>query len=110
MVMSGGLSSMEAKNAAWEGGWGAFIGATKWGICTAFLGGLGQFMSPVYRGLTIQFKVFLQMSGMILGGCLEADSRIREYEAKVRMHKRMIRDQAVWDKYEGTYYEPPPKK
>lgn len=110
MVVSGGLTSVEAQKAAWEGRWGAFIGATKWGICTAFLGGLGQFMSPLYRGLTIQFKVFLQMSGMILGGCIEADSRIREYEAKVRIQKRMMRDQVVWDKYEGTYNEPPSKK
>ncbi len=40
---------------------------------------------------------------MILGACLEADHRVREYEAKVRMQKRMMRDQAVWEKYEKEY-------
>ncbi|RKF54099.1 hypothetical protein GcC1_214010 [Golovinomyces cichoracearum] len=99
MIRPGGLSSTEAQYAAWEGGRGAVIGAIKWGFGAALLGGAGYFMSPIYRGLTIQFKVFLQMSGMILGGCLEADHRIREYEAKVRVHKRMIRDQALWNKY-----------
>jgi hypothetical protein len=36
-------------------------------------------------------------TAMILGGCLEADHSIREYEAKVRIHKRMMRDRAVWE-------------
>jgi len=107
MHNTGGLQSEEANNAAWEGGRGAVIGASKWGLGAALLGGIGYAMSPVYRGLTIQFKVFLQMSGMILGGCLEADHRIREFEVKMRMHKRMIRDKAVWDEYEQDYQEAP---
>jgi hypothetical protein len=37
---------------------------------------------------------------MILGSCLEADNRIRDYEAKVRMQKRMVRDRAIWEEYE----------
>lgn len=45
---------------------------------------------------------------MIMGACLEADSRIREYEAKIRMQKRMVRDRAVWDRYEQEYGEPTP--
>lgn len=95
----------------------------QWGIYAAILGGAGYAMSPIYRGLTIQFKVyvchlrmvdemlnlssFIQMSGMILGSMLEADYRLREYEAKVRMQKRMIRDRAVWDSFEKEYEQPP---
>jgi hypothetical protein len=35
-----------------------------------------------------------------MGACLEADHRIREYEARVRMQKRLMRDRAVWENYE----------
>ncbi|CZS93677.1 uncharacterized protein RAG0_03850 [Rhynchosporium agropyri] len=97
------FNSEEASHAAWEGGRGAVAGAAKWGFFAAILGGAGYRMSPIYRGLTIQFKVFLQMSGMILGACLEADSRVREYEAKIRMERRMLRDRAVWESYEKEF-------
>ncbi|KAF8865963.1 hypothetical protein BDZ45DRAFT_380226 [Acephala macrosclerotiorum] len=126
MHTSGGLRSEEANGAAWEGGKGALYGAVKWGAFAALLGGVGYGISPIYRGLTIQFKVFLQMSGnfvssylksielmcpgMILGGCLEADHRIREYEAKLRIQKRILRDRAAWDSYEKEYEETPNSK
>lgn len=29
----------------------------QWGLYAGMLGGAGYFMSPIYRGLTIQFKV-----------------------------------------------------
>ncbi|PMD28412.1 hypothetical protein NA56DRAFT_640062 [Hyaloscypha hepaticicola] len=111
MHTSGGLKNDEANSAAWEAGRGAVGGAVKWGVGTAILGAAGYAMSPIYRGLTIQFKVFLQMSGMIMGSCLEADHRIRQYEAKLRMEKRMIRDRAVWEQYEQEFEQTPvPKK
>ena len=47
----------EAVDASWEATRGAISGAIKWGIGTALLGGVGYLASPVYRGLTIQFKV-----------------------------------------------------
>lgn len=47
---------------------------------------------------------------MILGACLEADHRVREYEAKVRMHRRMARDRAVWESYEREFGEEPLEK
>jgi hypothetical protein len=47
--------------------------------------------------------------GMILGGCLEADHRIREYEARVRMQKRILRDKAAWESFEQEYDESNPK-
>lgn len=50
----------EATDASWEATRGAISGAVKWGLGTAILGGLGYAMSPVYRGLTIQFKVYVQ--------------------------------------------------
>jgi len=50
----------------------------------------------------------IDFSGMIMGACLEADHRIRQYEAKIRMQKRMVRDRAVWERYEQEFDEPPP--
>ena len=44
---------------------------------------------------------FIQMSGMTLGGMIEADRRLREYEGLVRRRKRVQRDQLVWRKWEG---------
>jgi len=72
------------------------------------LGGVGYAISPIYRGLTIQFKVFIQMGFMVLGSSIEADRRIRLYEAKVRMEKRMMRDAAAWEKYRGEGFDEPP--
>jgi hypothetical protein len=31
----------------------------KWGIVAAALGGAGFYISPIYRGLTVQFKVYV---------------------------------------------------
>ncbi|KAK3308898.1 uncharacterized protein B0T15DRAFT_122155 [Chaetomium strumarium] len=93
----------EADEASWEAMRGAVYGAFKWGLPTALLGGLGYAVSPVYRGLTIQFKVYLQMSGMVLGSMIEADHRLRQYEARVRMQKRLAREQAYWQSFEREY-------
>ncbi|KAK6584380.1 hypothetical protein PZA11_002604 [Diplocarpon coronariae] len=103
MHTSGGLRSEEATDAAWEGGRGAVVGAAKWGLVAVLLGGVGYRISPIYRGLTIQFKVLTLMQGMILGACLEADHRVREYHTKVRLHNRMLRDKAVWESYEKDF-------
>lgn len=51
------MKSDEANDAAWEAGKGALIGAAKWGFAAALVGVAGYIWSPVYRGLTIQFKV-----------------------------------------------------
>ncbi|KAI9646598.1 hypothetical protein NHQ30_004593 [Ciborinia camelliae] len=103
MHQTGGLRNEEANAAAWEAGRGALAGGAKWGLFAAALGGAGYALSPIYRGLTIQFKVFIHMGFMVMGGSLEADRRIREYEARVRMEKRLIRDRAAWDQYEEEY-------
>lgn len=59
----------------------------------------------MYLCLTHNFIGFIQMSGMILGGCLEADKRLREYEAKVRVRKRLGMDQMAWEQYELEWAE-----
>ncbi|CAK7243026.1 MAG: hypothetical protein STHCBS139747_004533 [Sporothrix thermara] len=84
----------EANAAGWEAVHGAVYGAVKYGAAFALLGGIGQAMSPIYRGLTIQFKVYIQMSGMVLGSMLEADGRLRQFEAEVRHQRRVARHQA----------------
>ena len=45
-----------------------------------------------------------------MGACLEADHRIRAYEARVRMQKRMMRDRAVWEQYEEAFDQAAPDK
>ncbi|CAP72855.1 uncharacterized protein PODANS_2_2870 [Podospora anserina S mat+] len=93
----------EAVDASWAATRGAVSGALKWGVATAVLGGLGYAFSPVYRGLTIQFKVYIQMSGMVLGSMLEADARLREYEAQMRLRRRLMKEQAMWASFEERY-------
>lgn len=51
----------EAVDASWEATRGAVYGAIKWGAVTAALGGVGYALSPLYRGLTIQFKVYVDI-------------------------------------------------
>ena len=51
------LDSDDANEAQWEAARGAVSGAVKWGAATAALGGAAWALSPLYRGLTIQFKV-----------------------------------------------------
>lgn len=60
--------------------------------------------------MTIQFKIYIQMSGMVFGSMIEADSRLREYEARMRMQRRILRDRAKWKEFEDSYAEPEPKK
>lgn len=43
------------------------------------------------------------MSGMVLGSMMEADHRLREYEAKMRIRRRLARDQAMWQRFEQEY-------
>ncbi|MCJ1406408.1 hypothetical protein MMC19_000473 [Ptychographa xylographoides] len=96
---------VEANAAASEALKGAAVGAAKYGLPLLLLPILGPHLSPIYRGLTIQFKVFIQMSGMTLGGMIEADRRIRDYEARVRIEKRRAKDAAAWQRFEEGYRE-----
>lgn len=51
------LHTEEANEASWEAVRGGVSGALKWGAGAAVLGVIGHKMYPLYRGLTIQFKV-----------------------------------------------------
>lgn len=58
------------------------------------LEGFSEWISPgsrVYRGLTPQFKVFLQIAAMTLGGCIWAERRVTEYIELMRRIKRAER-------------------
>ncbi|PGG97251.1 hypothetical protein AJ80_09720 [Polytolypa hystricis UAMH7299] len=48
-------------------------------------------ISRVYRGLTPQFKVFIQLSAVTLGGCIWAEKRVAEYLEVMRRVKRAER-------------------
>ncbi|EAU32361.1 conserved hypothetical protein [Aspergillus terreus NIH2624] len=61
------------------------------------LEGFSEWLSPtarVYRPLTPQFKVFLQIAAMTLGGCIWAERRVNDYIDLVRKTKRAERVQA----------------
>lgn len=129
------LRSEEAREAGREAGKGAIVGAAKWGAAFVLLSGAGFALSPIYRGLTIQFKVYvgredallhllfghslprftdhgpdeplrhryIQMSGMILGGWIEADRRLRLYEERMRLQKTLAAARQNWDEFERMY-------
>ncbi|KAL8796591.1 MAG: hypothetical protein Q9182_007320 [Xanthomendoza sp. 2 TL-2023] len=105
MVPHGSSRTVEdltaTRNEALRGG---VVGAAKYGIITAVLGFTATLFSPIYRSLTIQFKVFIQMSGMMLGGWLEADRRARAWEGmrvrEMRRERALKRDEGVWNEWE----------
>lgn len=43
------------------------------------------------------------MSGMLAGAMIEADHGMRQYEARIRMQRRLARDRAVWQQFEEEY-------
>jgi hypothetical protein len=53
---------------------------------------------------------YIQISGMILGGWTEADRRLRDYEAKVRVERRLRIDRAKWEAFEREFEEMPKPK
>lgn len=61
------------------------------------LSSLSESLAPasrVYRGLTPQFKVFLQIAVMTLGGCVWAEKRVGEYLNALRKVRRAERNVA----------------
>lgn len=52
-------------------------------------------MSRVYRGLTPQFKVFLNIAAMTLGGSIWAERRVGEYMDMLRRKRRAERRMGV---------------
>ncbi|KAF2457033.1 hypothetical protein BDY21DRAFT_32588 [Lineolata rhizophorae] len=93
----------QANAAAWEAARGAGYGAAKWGIFATAVAATGYAVSPLYRGLTFQFKVFLQMSLMTLGASIHADRALRAHERRVRHNAALARDAAVWRSVEDEF-------
>ena len=42
---------------------------------------------------------------MTLGGMIEADRRLRGYEAYIRSEKKRLKDEATWKKWENLVQE-----
>jgi hypothetical protein len=56
-----------------------------------------QRVHPIYRGLTLQFKIFVQLSAATLGGCIFAEKRVSEYNNMVRRQQRALeRSNRAW--------------
>ena len=52
---------------------------------------------PVYRNLTPQFKVYLQLSSGLLGGCIFAEKFVTDYNDSIRRQRRaMERSARAW--------------
>ena len=80
---------------------GGSIGAAKWGLIAVGLGVAGHFLSPIYRNLTPQFKVYLQLSAMTLGGMIGAERSMRTFEFQQLALKRRRKSEELWVRYEG---------
>ena len=43
------------------------------------------------------------MSGMVIGSMMEADHSLRQYEAQIRIQRRIARERAKWKSIEDQY-------
>ena len=43
---------------------------------------------------------------MVLGGMINADSRLRQYEHQARMRRRWLTEKAKWERYEEEIITP----
>ena len=84
-------------------------------------GSCAYMFSPVFRCLTVQFKVyvssvlqtlpflimprFLQLAPMVMGGMIEADRRMVAHELLVRQRKRIEKDRTWKQDYEKQLEE-----
>jgi hypothetical protein len=59
-------SEQEVNEAYSEALRGGVVGASKWGLVAALAGAAAFAVSPVYRGLTVQFKVYALMNSASL--------------------------------------------
>ncbi|ETI23037.1 hypothetical protein G647_04833 [Cladophialophora carrionii CBS 160.54] len=73
-------------------------GALRFGIISFASHFLLNRYTPLYRGLTIQFKVFIQISAMTLGGCIFAERAVGEFNEGVRRRRRALaRSERAWE-------------
>ena len=64
------------------------------------MGVIGHFISPLYRSLTPQFKVYLQLSATTVGGVLGAERGVRSFEFEMLREKRRRRNEGIWENYQ----------
>lgn len=80
-----------------EGFRGFMSGALRYSSISIALHLVLNRMSPVYRGLTIQFKIFLQLAAITLGGCICASRRVSDFNETIRRQQRSLeRSQQIW--------------
>ncbi|KAF2238703.1 hypothetical protein EV356DRAFT_269121 [Viridothelium virens] len=75
----GNLDTTEANAAAWQAARGAVTGAARWGLFCGLAGILGYTFSPLYRGLTIQFKVYV----FFLAPCSECNHQPQDSTVEI---------------------------
>ena len=79
---------------------GFAIGVLRFGSISIFSHILLQSTHPVYRRITVQFKVFVQIAAMTLGGCIFAEKEVSEYNNMVRRRNRAFdRSQKAWSEH-----------
>ena len=79
-------------------GRGFMVGAARFGAISLLAHIALMRIHPVYRGLTIQFKAFIQLSALTLGGCIFAEKRVTEYNDMVRHRNRALQRSArAWN-------------
>ena len=76
---------------------GFAVGASRF-LCISLLAHLAlSRLHPVYRGLTPQFKTFIQLSSGTLGGCIFAEKYVTDYNDSIRRRNRALeRSQRAW--------------
>jgi len=88
----------EAEQAHREALRGAVSGGARWGLYMIAFSAAAHLFSPIYRNLTVGFKVYIFMSGITIGSMVEADHRLRDYEKRVRQRKRsMLEARQRWE-------------
>ena len=66
------------------------VGALRFGSISLFTHILLHRFHPTYRRLTPQFKAFIQISTMTLGGCIYAERGVSEFNEVVRRKNRAM--------------------
>lgn len=76
---------------------GFAIGVLRFGSISILSHILLQATHPVYRRVTPQFKVFVQIAAMTLGGCIFAEKEVSDYNDMLRRRRRAFdRSQKAW--------------
>lgn len=64
-----------------------------------------QKWSPKYRGLTVQFRTFIQLAFAITGACWVIDNGLLVYERKISYEQRQLRIKRMEEAVESGEYK-----